>query len=798
MSAEPEPASRPAGLVELLHIALHVADELVAASDPDTLCRRAVELARQDFGLDRCSIWLQDGGLAVGSFGTDLEGRTVDERGQSYPSTEAWSVQPTSRPWRLRHGPLHAWRDGRQVEVAQGWTVATLIRARDRVLGVMFNDNAIAHAECDAVVQEVLAVFCAHLGAILEQKRAEAALRAQTEALRQRDDWFSHILRHCPSSVAVLDREMRYLMVSERWLDDYHLAERDIIGQTHYEVFPEIPERWREIHRRCLDGAVERHDQDCFPRADGHTDWVRWEVRPWFESDGAVGGIVMYTEVITGQVEALAAARASEQQQRALIEALPDAVFRFDRECRVLGYHVRPDWELAAEPTAFLGQPLGLFLPPEIVRHTEAAIDAVLARGEAQMLAYDLDLPDGLHHYEAHLSPCGQAEVIALVRDVTARFRLEEQLRQAAKMEAVGKLAGGVAHDFNNLMTTVLGYSELLISSLPAESPLLPDVIQISRAAEQAAALTQQLLAFSRKQTLAPRSVDLGQITADLELMLRRLLGETVELRLLRRSGPALVLADVTQMQQVIVNLAVNARDAMPHGGRLTIEVGLANLAPAEALGALDGRGGPHVRLRVSDTGQGMDEATVQRIFEPFFTTKPLGKGVGLGLATAYGIVEQSGGHIAVRSAAGAGSTFTVWLPAHAAPAAVVTDDRQAGAPRLLLVEADGLLRNLAHRVLADRGYAVTLAENTVEALMLAARPEAAWDLLVLDSELPAASRRELAAALRARQPQLPLLLLASSGDDAAGEDGARLLLKPFAPAELEFAVHAALGPAAA
>jgi two-component system cell cycle sensor histidine kinase/response regulator CckA len=381
------------------------------------------------------------------------------------------------------------------------------------------------------------------------------------------------------------------------------------------------------------------------------------------------------------------------------------------------------------------------------------------------------------------------------VRDITERKHLEDQLRQAQKMEALGRLAGGVAHDFNNLLTGIIGYADLLMSGRGADDPMYEDLAQIKRAGERAAALTSQLLAFSRRQILDPRVLDLNTVVADMEKMLRRLLGEDIEL--FTRLAPNLdrVRADPGQIEQVILNLAVNARDAMPQGGRLTLSTAMA--IPDEALlrAHPEMHRGPHVLLTVSDTGCGMDEPTRTRLFEPFFTTKEIGKGTGLGLATIYGIVKQSEGQITVESAPGRGTTFRIYLPRHEeaprkARRTAPSFQLPTGSETILLVEDEELVRNLAQMVLQHQGYQVLVAGLGPEALRLGTQHAGAIDLLVADVVMPGMSGRQLAQELLRTRPKMKVLYLSGYTQDAVGrhgvfEDQTALLHKPFSPDEL-------------
>jgi CheY-like chemotaxis protein len=376
-------------------------------------------------------------------------------------------------------------------------------------------------------------------------------------------------------------------------------------------------------------------------------------------------------------------------------------------------------------------------------------------------------------------------------------------------MEAVGQLAGGVAHDFNNLLTAIIGNSELLLRTIDAEDQRRLDVLEINRAAHRAATLTRQLLAFSRKQVLQPRVVDLNVVVTELATMLRRIIGEHVELRLDLEAALGRVLADPGQLEQVITNLSLNARDAMPSGGTLTIRT--ANLGPAgvplstpEAPHLL----GPLVELSVIDDGVGMDERTQARLFEPFFTTKGLGRGTGLGLATVYGIVRQSGGHIRVSTRLGHGSTFTVYLPmAEGLPDAAVEGSTWIETPRgtgtVLIVEDEDAVRYLACRVLRGNGFRVLEAGSPAAALRLAREQARSVDLLVTDVVMPGLSGPELAERLVAAWPDLKVLYITGYAEEAIQRRGAlpaggALLEKPFTAQQLAERVRLALAGAKA
>jgi two-component system, cell cycle sensor histidine kinase and response regulator CckA len=389
------------------------------------------------------------------------------------------------------------------------------------------------------------------------------------------------------------------------------------------------------------------------------------------------------------------------------------------------------------------------------------------------------------------LAPDGKAhQVLGVATDITERKQLEEQFRQSHKMEAVGRLAGGVAHDFNNVLTIIRAQTEFLLSDLPPDDHRKADVLEIQGAADRAAGFIRQLLAFSRRQLLQPEVLELNAVVTGMEGMVRRLVGEDVVL--LTKLHPELprVWADPSQLQQVILNLAVNSRDAMPRGGTLLIETARVELDEHYPRQHPSAKPGPHVVLTVTDTGCGMDPATRSRIFEPFFTTKEPGKGTGLGLSTVYGIVKQSGGHIWVYSEVGRGTAFKLYFPLHRGPMASVEQQQTALPPpgagaTILLVEDDPSVRSTVRRLLERHEYRVLEATNGQDALTLLSARRKEIDLVLSDMVMPGMGGAELAVRIRSMTPAPPVLLMTGYTEEAIARTGDRvideqIIEKPF------------------
>jgi signal transduction histidine kinase/ActR/RegA family two-component response regulator len=384
------------------------------------------------------------------------------------------------------------------------------------------------------------------------------------------------------------------------------------------------------------------------------------------------------------------------------------------------------------------------------------------------------------------------ANAIENVRLFDREREQQEQLRQAQKMEAIGQLAGGIAHDFNNLLTAIIGYSDLSLRTLEEENSLYRKISEIKKAARRAAGLTKQLLAFSRKQVLQTKILNLNDVIKDTNRMLGRLIGEDIEVELILNPGLWNVTADPGQIDQVLINLAVNARDAMPQGGKLTIKTSNVKMDPEIAQDYVSVQAGRHVLLTVSDTGCGMDEVTQERIFDPFFTTKEVGKGTGLGLSTVYGIIKQSGGYISVESVVGKGTTFKLYLPSVEAEVDetevnVSSSELAKGVETVLLVEDEDMVRQLVSDILEKEGYKMLVAQNGQEALIKSEQHEGEIDLIITDVVMPGMSGPQLVERLAASYAETKVLFMSGYTDNAIvyhgvlGE-GMNFLQKPFTP----------------
>ena len=638
--------------------------------------------------------------------------------------------------------------------------------------------------------------------------------RAAEEALRASEQHFRALIEqaHDPILIVAADGTLTYASPAFERLFQIPVAEA--VGTNGLSL----------VHPDDLDRALILLS-DLVRRPGGRTSTVIRQRRADGEyrtvetvgtnllDDPAVRGIVVNTRDITERSEADRARHESEERYRRHVQMSPDGivvhaegriVLANPAAARLLGY---------ASADAIVGRsPLDL-VHPEDRELVKARVMQLASSGgpvpavEERLLAAD-GTPVDVEVVGIPITYGGRQAVQATFRDLRAQKRAaaalhqaEEQLRQSQKMEAVGQLAGGIAHDFNNLLTVIGASTEFLLSDLATTDPRRADVAEIRSAADRATRLTRQLLAFSRKQIMQPTVLDLNGVVRTLQPLLTRLIGEDIVVETVLDPDLGYVMADAGQIEQVIVNLAVNARDAMPTGGRLRIETGNVDVAAGEGGGPAPA--GASVMLAVSDTGAGIPAEVRARIFEPFFTTKSAGKGTGLGLATVYGIVSQSGGHVGVRSEPGRGSTFTVYLPRIAAAAAdAIVDGLADATPRgsetVLVVEDEDAVRALASRILVRHGFTVLGARNGMQALELAARHAGAIDVVLTDVVMPEMSGRALVEKLSAIRPAVRVVYMSGYTDDdivrrGILKPGSAFVQKPFSTCSLVKAVRAAL-----
>ena len=649
---------------------------------------------------------------------------------------------------------------------------------------------------------------------ITDRKRTEEKLRQSEERLRLILDAANTVAFDLNPVDGILYEAGPVDRLFGRARGFAHPGVRDLAASIH----PADRERVLGAMESTLRGGGEYRVEYRVPLEDGDEKWISANGSSPRDADGKPARLLGVAIDVTARKRAELRLSESEAELKAAQriaqlgswqwDLRTDTATWSDEMFRIFGL---APFQLEAHRKGFLAK----LHPADRARVDQALTDALDGTAEYD-IEYRVQRPDGsertIHaHGEVLRDEAGGPTLVrGTVHDITERRlaeqereKLTSQLIQSQKLESIGRLAGGVAHDFNNLLTVINGYSQLLLAKLSAGDPVRTKVEEIHKAGERAAGLTRQLLAFSRKQVLQPRRLDLNRVVREIRPMLERLVGEAVEVRVVLTAESGAVHADPHQLEQVIMNLAVNARDAMPSGGSLLIETAGPERDQSYARSHPDAHAG-YVMLAVSDSGVGMDEETRQRIFEPFFTTKGVGQGTGLGLSMVQGIVAQSGGYIDVVSQPGQGTTFKIYLPA--LPQAAAEAETPAAVPALggketvLVVEDQAEVRNFVIAVLKTYGYCVIPAENAGEALLLCERKERI-DLLLTDVVMPNLSGRELADRLAKLRPGIKVLFMSGYTDDivvhhGVSEEGAEFIQKPFSPAELAGKVRAVLGPA--
>jgi len=713
----------------------------------------------------------------------------------------------TTVGWQLR-------RVARRTALAYLAVAGLWILLSDRAVGLLTADPklierlSIAKGWFFVGVTATLLYFALRKQLLRSASEAEARQRA-AEALAEVEAQQRVFIEHAPAALAMFDREMRYIAVSRRWLADYQLSGRTVIGLSHYAVLPEITEPVKAIHRRCLAGEVLSSKADPFSRADGRVQWLRWEARPWMDAKGGIGGIVIFSEDITERIMAEARLRESEAKLREMAEAINEVFWLTDpAKTRLL--YVSPAYEriwgvpcssLYTNPKAWMDA------LHEDDRERIAAAAAKQASGDYDE-SYRIVRPGGevrwIHDraFPVRDSSGAVVRIVGVAEDITEKKRMESQFLRTQRLEAVGALADGVAHDLNNILTPIL----MATGILKGETENADDLSLLSmieRSGRRGADIVQQLLTFSRgaegeRIVLQPR-----HLIREMATIVRETFPKTIQLEVKVAEDLWTVEANSTQLHQVLMNFCVNARDAMPAGGQLTLAAGNVQLPDEGHSQSATLRPGPYVVLSVADTGEGMTHETQSRLFEPFFTTKAPGKGTGLGLSTVLGIVRSHGGQVTVYSERGQGSRFMVYLPA--LPGVEETETPASGTPApghgelILVVDDEPSIREATRVLLLKNGYKALTAGDGEAALALALQHAGALRLVLTDVFMPGMDGIALTRALQTIVPRLAVI--ATSGLDKPEKRreleavGVREILgKPCKSADLLGAIRRVLG----
>lgn len=752
-------------------------------------------------------------------------------------------------------------------------------------------------------------------------------VKIRTKALQEREEQLRLSVKHSPAAIAMLDREMRYLVVSLRWMEDYRLGVESIVGRSHYEVFPETPPHWIEYHRRCLAGEVEKCDDEKFVRADGSIDWIRWEIRPWHLADGSIGGIIIFSEDISKRKQAEMTLRASEAKFRTLIESASEGILVSNTSggllevnaaaCQLLGFSreellgmgfadivVHDEMQRILGEVALLGE--GQVIRSEWICRRKGGVQfpaeisaTVLPNGHLQCIMRDITqrkmaeekireqaslldkaqdaiivcapenfgivywnrsaerlygwkVNEVLNHSQRELLNRDMAQFMVVMKsleeqgewsgelvqhdksgrrvivesrwtlirdalgrpksilsintDITERKNLEQQFLRAQRMESIGTLAGGIAHDLNNVLAPIVMSIELLkIQEKNQQKQGILGTIESS--AKRGSDLVKQVLSFARGVEGRQLAVQVGHLIKEIEKITNETFLKTISVRSDVAPGLWLVQGDPTQIHQVLLNLCVNARDAMPGSGSLMLSA--QNMMMDEQCAAMTAgaRPGPYIHIQVEDNGSGMPPEVVERIFEPFFTTKEIGKGTGLGLSSALAIIKSHHGFLRVESEVGKGTRFHVYLPAHMTASVGEAQPAHADLPRgsgelILVVDDEAAVQQITKQTLETFGYRVLLAADGAEAVTLYSSRRDEVALVLTDMMMPVMDGPATIQVLMRMNPQI--CIVAASGmnsegmeEKVAGTGVKNFLPKPYTAETLLKTIYAILHGAA-